>query len=79
MPEPTINSVPAHNGYDSTHIQSEAAPEDKQEDHSNGNYSNDQDGDSAMNWGNGNAQGPPNNRYDDGPSESHGIGIKEDG
>ncbi len=79
IPEPSAAPAPAHNGYDSNHTQSEAPQEITQDDHTNGNYPNGQDGDSAMNWSNGQTDRTHNNRYEDGPSEPHGIGIKEDG
>lgn len=79
IPEPSVAPAPAHHGYDSNHIQSEAPQEITQDDLTNGNYPNGQDGDSAMNWSNGQTDRTHNNRYEDGPSEPYGIGIKEDG
>jgi len=79
IPEPSVALVPAHNGYDSNQIQPEAPQEVTQDDRTIDNYPNGQDGDSAMNWSNGQTDRAHNNRYEDGPSEPHGIGIKEDG
>ena len=79
IPESTVAPAPAQGGYDSNQTKPDAPPETKQESHSNGNYANGQDNETAMNWNNGQADGAQNHHYGDGPPESHGIGIKEDG
>ena len=78
-PEPTPPVTKPQIDHDSHRIEPEPLPESKQDDQNDGHYFNAPDGDSAMNWGNGHTDGPQNNHYGDGPSESHGIGIKEDG
>ena len=78
-PEPTVPLTASQTNHDSLHVQPEPLPESKEDDQNSGQHFNAPDGDSAMNWGNGHTDGPQNNHYGDGPSESHGIGIKEDG
>ena len=79
IPEPSIAPAPVHNGYDLNQIPIEVPQEITQNDNTNGNYPNGQDGDPARNWSNGQTDRNHSNRYEDGPSEPHGIGIKEDG
>lgn len=79
IPEPAVTPTPNQNLQDSNHVKEEPLSEITQEDQVNGNYTNGQGDDSAMNWSNGQTDGYHNNHYGDAPAESQGIGIKEDG
>ena len=78
QPAPTATAL-APSGTDADPTQSTIPQQAKSEDLPTENYTNGQDGEAGGMGDNGQTDGAQNGHYGYEPSESQGIGIKEDG